>query len=67
MQVLILVDIPDGIEEVKVIVKRDDKKIELEGKICEIPNERHTSQITGDELEVAYEDGFNDCLDEILN
>ena len=67
MQVLILVDIPDDTEEAKVVIKRDGKKIELEGKICEIPNERHTSQITGDELEASYEDGFNDCLDEILN
>lgn len=32
----------------------------------EVPNKKTSSQLTQDELEERYEQGYNDCIDDIL-
>ena len=74
MKAIVIIDIPEDSSldilspfNTKVTLDYGDKVIELRGDVCEIPQrKRLLSELTQNDSDECYEQGYNDCLDDIL-
>ena len=73
MKAIVLIDIPedDSLDmlspfNTKVTLDYGDKVLELSGNVCEVPRRKSISELTQNETDEYYEQGYNDCIDDIL-
>ena len=73
MKVIVLIDIPedDSLDmlspfNTKVTLDYGDKVLELSGDVCEVPQRKSISELTQNETDEYYEQGYNDCIEDIL-
>ena len=74
MKAIVLIDIPEDSAvnvltpfNTKVTLDYGDKVVELRGDVCEVPKKKRLlSELTQDDAESRYEEGYNDCIDDIL-
>ena len=73
MKAIVLIDIPkdDSLDmlspfNTKVTLDYGDKVLELSGDVCEVPQRKSISELTQNETDEYYEQGYNDCIEDIL-
>lgn len=73
MKAIVLIDIPEDNSldilspfNTNVTLDYGDKVLELRGEICDIPRKKNISELTQNDRDEYYEQGYDDCIDDIL-
>lgn len=73
MKAIVLIDIPEDNSldmlspfNTKVTLDYGDKVLELSGEVYDIPKRKNIGELTQNDTDMYYEQGYNDCIDDIL-